>query len=150
MLRSAVALSVLVLGLVLLSARPVRAPQDPEPVLAGGALLEHMEGLKKNLKGAAMAMQAQDGEKALQHVAEMQRLVLLAKLETPPNEEEKPEAERDAHRLAFRKDLIHLLQELAGMEVELLDEDWEKAFGRVTGPLFRMRTQAHDRYQLSK
>ena len=61
-----------------------------------------------------------------------------------------PEAERDSHRVEFRKDLARLLAELAGMELEVLDGEWQKAFGRVTGSLYRMRMKAHEKYQLAK
>jgi hypothetical protein len=109
-----------------------------------------MEALKTNLKAAAMALERTDTTGALKHIAEMQRLVLLAKLEVPANLEAKPDKQRDAYRAEFRKDLVRLMQELLGMELEVLDGDWEKAFGRVAGPLFRMREAAHEKYQDDK
>ena len=110
-------------------------------------LAEHMEGLKANLKGIAMALQGSDAETALRHLGEMQRIVLLAKLESPPNLDEQPEREREAHTVKFRKGLVHVLQELAGMELELLDGEYEKAFARVTGSLYTLRESSHDKFK---
>ena len=119
---------------------------EPNAASADG-LAEHMEGLKTNLKGVAMALQGPDAETALRHLAEMQRIVLLAKLESPPNLDEQPESERHAHRQEFRKSLVRVLQELAGMELEILDGDYEAAFARVTGPLYTLRESSHDKFQ---
>ena len=116
-------------------------------ILLVHGLAEHMEGLKTNLKGVAMALQGPDAETALRHLAEMQRIVLLAKLESPPNLDEQPESERHAHRQEFRKSLVRVLQELAGMELEILDGDYEAAFARVTGPLYTLRESSHDKFQ---
>jgi len=148
MLRSILVLSCSLLTLAFLPVGASHAPRGPVP--AQGDLLQHMEGLKKNLKGAAMALQASDDESTLRHIAEMQRLVLLAKLESPPNLEQQAVDERDAHRVGFRRSLALLLQDLAGMEVEILDGEREKAFGRVTTSLFRLREESHAKYQLSK
>ena len=150
MLRSIVAVSALALAVAIPSGAAPGAPQDPAPASEGGVLLEHMKGLKKNLKGVAMSLQKSDSKQVLHHIAEMQRLVLLAKLEAPANLEEKPEDERESHSTEFRKDMIGLLQELAGMEIEVLDGELEKAFGRVTGSLYRLREAAHEKYQSSK
>lgn len=138
------------LGLITLLAASPPPSQSEAPVLAGGALLEHMEGMKEHLKGIAMGLQANDSPATLEHVAELQRIVLLAKLETPPNLDEQPESQRAEHRKQFRTDLARLLQELAGMEIDVLADDHEAAFARVAGALLSMRKDAHAKYQLGK
>ena len=128
---------------LLAAARPASAPKAPP----AGELLAHMEGLKEHLKGVAMGLQAEDEAAVLEHVAEMQRLVLLAKLTTPPNLDQQPEKKRAAHRTAFRRDLALLLEDLVGLELDVLDGKPRKAFKRVTGSLFKLREAAHERYQ---
>ncbi len=141
MLRPSLALAGLCLCLALPIANARRVPPSEGP------LLELMEGLKEHLKGVAMGLQASDDAATLEHIAEMQRLVLLTKREDPSNLGEQPESKRDSHRAAFRRDLALVLGELAAMEVEVLDGERQEAFGRVTGALFRMREEAHERYQ---
>lgn len=112
-------------------------------------LRAHMEGLKTHMKGTAMALQSPEGrDKALEHIAELQRIVLLAKLEAPSNLGEVAEKERAEHAKDFRRDLTLVLRELAEMEIHVLDGEMEKAFARVVDPLFPMREAAHEKYQL--
>jgi hypothetical protein len=107
-----------------------------------------MEGLKTHLKGAAMALQnPDDRDAALVHIAELQRLVLLSKLEAPSNLNEVPEEERAEHRASFRRDLALVLREFVEMEIHVLDGETEKAFARVIDPLYPMRETAHEKYQ---
>ncbi len=146
MFRTAFLAACLLLSTVLLPLRASTSPTSPS-TSPGSALAEHMEGLKENLKGIAMALQGPDAERALRHVAEMQRIVLLAKLEIPPNLEEQPSADRDAHRVQFRKSLIAILQELAGMELDILDGEYEKALARIMGPLLQLRESSHERFK---
>ena len=146
MLRLTLSAACIALFLAALPARASRSttPDDSEQ------LLEHMEGLKENLKGVAMSLQGTDTSATLRHVAEMQRLVLLAKLLAPSNLDEQPAADQDKHRVEFRSDLIGLLKELADMELEILAGKPADAFKRVTGSLYKMREEAHAAYQRSE
>lgn len=137
--------------LVLLPALLVARPSDPPPRQAPPeSLLACMEAMKAELKGTAVALRAADPAIALEHVAELERFVLLAKLHDPANLAELPEADREAHRLAFRATLVGVLKELADLELDLLDGRTEDAAARIAGPLFRMRQEAHARFQSSK
>jgi len=147
MRRSLALATCLSLGVALLPSYASRATVVEPRATSADGLAEHMEGLKTNLKGVAMALQGSDAETALRHLAEMQRIVLLAKLESPPNLDEQPEREREAHRAEFRKSLVRVLQELAGMELEILDGEYDKAFARVTGSLYTLRESSHDKFQ---
>ena len=127
----------------------VSLPLGQEPATpAAPTLLEHMGGMKTHMKGAAMALQdpAKKSE-ALHHIAELQRLALLSKLEAPSNLEEIPEGERDAHTTSFRRDLVLVLREFVEMELSVLDGKPQEAFARVVKPLYPMREAAHDKYQ---
>jgi hypothetical protein len=107
-----------------------------------------MESMKTHLKGLAMALQREDGrDAALGEVAELQRLVLAAKLETPPGLDGMPQGERAAHALAFRRELAAVLRELAELEIDLLEGRREAAQTRVRKSLFELRERAHERFQ---
>ena len=133
-----------VLALVLIVAAAPGAPQDTPHQTP---LLDCMESMKVELKGIAMSLQGKDEVKALEHIAAMQSLVLLAKLELPPNLDQIPEEGRAAHRVGFRKELIAVLKELAVMEEHVLDGDLEAAFKSVIDPLYPLRERAHEAYQ---
>ena len=133
-------------ALILAAAGP--APlQDSGGKPAQTPLLQAMEGIKTHMKGTAMALQGGARDEALKHIAEIQRLVLLAKLEAPANLTEVPEEKRAAHRTAFRKDIVVLLKEFADMEVDVLEGRFEEAFGRVIDPLYPYREASHDKYK---
>lgn len=120
----------------------------PAPPPADGTLHDTMEELKSHLKATAVALK-RDGstEEILHHVAEMERLVLLAKLETPPNLDQIPETGRAEHALSFRRDLVEVLQVIASMELDVLDGRRDDAAATIVDPLFPMRERAHELYQ---
>lgn len=145
MSKTSIRIACLVLGtaLILSATRPPAVPEQEQP----SALLEAMEGLKTHLKGTAMALQRSSRDEALENIAGMQRFVLLAKLEAPADLGEIAEEKREAHRTAFRKDLVLLLKELADMELDVLEGRYKKAFARVVDPLYPLREAAHEKYQ---
>jgi hypothetical protein len=120
----------------------------PRAAQEQSALRVTMETMKTHLKGLAMALQRPDGrDAALGEVAELQRLVLAAKLESPPKLDDLPEADRAAHASGFRRELAAVLRELAELEIDLLEGRSEAAQARVRKSLFEMRERAHERYQ---
>lgn len=142
------------LSLAVLVGAPRTAPppsEEPTPLRAA------MEDLKAHLKVVALSLRAgadpttpqgaAAAERALEHVAGMQAAALAAKAEAPPEAGELPEAERAAHRTAFRRDLALLLGELADLEVELLEGRRDDAAARIAGSLFQLREASHERYQ---
>jgi hypothetical protein len=114
------------------------------------ALHGFMKGLKDQLKPAAAAVKAEDAAAALPPIAEMQRLVLLAKLEPPANLAEVAAGEQEAHATAFRRELATLLGELAQLEIEVLDGRFDEAMARIQGPLFQLREAGHDKFKKAK
>ena len=130
-----------------LAAAPAPTPTALQDPPSATPLRESMEGMKTELKGIATALQAREGSRALEHIAAMQALVLRAKLESPPNLDQVAEAERAAHRVRFRKDLILVLRELATMEEHVLDGDLDRAFASVVDPLHPLRERAHAAFQ---
>jgi hypothetical protein len=144
----------LLLPWVLLTAALAAAAADPKgpppPRAADDVVHDAMEGLKKQLKLLATATPdpARRAE-ALGALSEMQRFVLVAKAEKPSNLGERPEAERPAHALAFRRDLAQLLAELARIEIALCEDRPDDALLSVKGVLPELREAGHDKYQES-
>ncbi len=141
------AAALLLAGLALvptaLLAFPVHAGSAPESELE-----ELMYVLKRHLKGASTALQDPTQEAAaLEHIAELQKAALAAKLLAPANLDELPEDERDQHTREFRRDMAKVLGVLVAMEIDVLEGHGDKAMARVVDPLFPMREAAHEKYQ---
>jgi hypothetical protein len=119
-----------------------RAPEENEVVHRA------MEGLKGNLKKLRGALEAGGKQaEALAAVASMQKHALEAKAGGPSNLAEKPEAERAAHALAYRREIAVLLGELAALEVEVIDGQDQAALARAKDRLITLRDGAHERFQ---
>ena len=120
-----------------------------EPGAHEDALHEHMEAMKEHLKLVATGARSPEGslDDALASIAKLQAHVLAAKLLTPERVDQAPEADRDAERREFRRRMAGVLGELAKIETHLLDDDREKAWAIISGPLFQMREDGHDRFQ---
>ena len=111
-------------------------------------LHDNMKQIKKHLKVVGTSVEdSASREKVLAAITQMEGLMLLSKLEDPSNLSEKPEAKRAAHTIAFRKDMIASLIEVLKLEVAVLDGDTEMAVEIIKGPLYSMRSEAHERYQ---
>jgi soluble cytochrome b562 len=126
---------------------PVR-PASPALVAEETPLAEAMDTLKANLK--VLARSAQDPAKeteALEALSAMQAAVLQAKTYDPQNLMEVPAAERDAHKRAFREQMLVLLQRLAGLEILLLEGKRSEVVAEIKGPLMELRNAAHERFQ---
>lgn len=150
----ATALAAALVSLLLIAwALPQDAPRDrPGVVIAAQQepveLVDHMFGMKKNLK--ALSQGLADGmptDGLLTYVTAMQESTMAAKTMDPTNLDELPEKQRDAHRRAFRADLALLLIELTKVEIDLLANRGEDASARITGELFKLRKASHEKYQ---
>ena len=97
-------------------------------------------------EGARLVLNART-EESLASIAEMQRLALAAKLEAPANLELIAEADRDAHRLAFRKDMNALAMMLLEIEADILDGASAAAMDKIEGSLYQLREDSHQRYR---
>jgi molybdopterin converting factor small subunit len=128
------------------------APGEPAAAAPGAVLGEKtledvMQGLKEKLKQLSAALEGKKQQDALVAVGEMQRLVQLAKTHEPKNLNDTPKAGRPAQVVAFRKDLIGMLRELADVEVEVLDEQYDAALAKVNGQVIQMRDAGHKKYK---
>jgi hypothetical protein len=111
-------------------------------------LHDNMKQIKKHLKLVGTFVEdSASREKVLAAITQMEGLLLLSKLEEPSNLSEKPEARRAAHTIAFRKDMIASLIQVLKLEVAVLDGDTEEAAEIIKGPLYSMRSEAHELYQ---
>jgi soluble cytochrome b562 len=124
---------------------PAHAP--PKAGAAEASLRDVMNGLKNNIKTLSTACAGKAREPALAAVAEMERLVLVGKGFEPQNQADTPEADRPQHLVDFRKDMLHLLKELADLEGDLLDGNFDAASKRIDTALPDLRDEAHDKYK---
>jgi hypothetical protein len=148
-------------ALWLSSAQTPEAPKERPPAQEGGRgpgrgarggedspLHAAMEGLKADLRKLGGLLKAGDKQSdALAAVADMQRLVLEAKLLQPSNLPEIAEAGRPAHVLAYRKQMAELLQEVATLEIDVIDGENAAALELIKGRLTEMRDVGHEKFQ---
>ena len=113
-----------------------------------GDLQEYMKGLKNNLKVLAGALQSPyDDEASLSALNEMQIITIAAKRLQPSNLTDILPAKQAAHTKAYRASMARLLQELAAIEIDVLEQRHSAAFKRIKSELFEMRDSAHDKFQ---
>ncbi|HEX5011326.1 MAG TPA: hypothetical protein VFY71_13090 [Planctomycetota bacterium] len=137
-----VAALLLVVAGVGLGAAPVAPPAPVE------TLEDVMQDLKFGLKQLTTALEARKAPDALNAVGDMQRLVVAAKTHEPSNlPKSASKEEKAAQALAFRRDLIGVLRELADIEVDVLDAHLDQALEKVNGPLIQMRDAGHKKYK---
>jgi hypothetical protein len=124
--------------------------QDPpvasEPDLE---LFDHMleiKGLVRDLARSSAKPETRDD--ALRGVAELQKHVVAAKSMSPPGVDAKPEAERVAFVLSFRKAMTELLREVAELELDIIEDRNDEAVARITTTLIEMRDKAHETFQI--
>lgn len=133
---------VLVMATAVLVLAAATTPDDHQ------SLHELMEGLKDNLKGISKNLENESQRPvALQHIAQMEGIVLLAKEQEPTNMDAVPEADRAAHALAFRSAMAALLAELAAIEQDICAGDNAAAMTAVRGKLLDLRNAGHDEFQ---
>jgi soluble cytochrome b562 len=113
----------------------------------GGELEDAMYGLKNHLKKLSRALTPDTNAEALEHITEMQRIVIDAKGLVPSNLAEIPEAGRAKHQLAFRMEMLTLLTELIAIEVDVMEANYEGAMERLRGSLLEIRNRSHDKFQ---
>ena len=122
-------------------------PHAPPAPGAPPDLGDVMNGLKGDLKALDAAVTAKKTDDAINAVSDMERLVIEAKRCQPENIADKPEADRAAEVVAFRKDLIAMLTQLVSLETEVLDGKFDAASARISGPLMDLRDESHDKYR---
>ena len=130
-------------------AHPAQAAPAGHPSAAGpeASLLDVMDEMKARLKSLSASCTVKAQEPALAAVMEMQRLILVAKAFEPNTMADKPEAERPAHLTAYRKELLRTLKELADLEADLLDGNFDAATKRVETSLPDLRDEAHEQFK---
>lgn len=134
-------ISLSLVGICLLAASVPSSRDD-------GELYKLMKSLKGHLKTLAGALQSPDTDEAsLAALSEMQVITIAAKRLLPTNLEDVPEAKRAAHTKAYKVDMARLLQELAAIEIDVLERRHSEAFERIKSGLLEMRESAHDKFQ---
>jgi len=121
--------------------RPERA-QEKENALEGA-----MNTMKSEVRALGKGINAESRDKSLERIANFQKAVLAAKLETPPTAADVP-ADKKAEFLAgFRKKLIEVLAASCRLETAVLDGKYDDATKIVTSDLKQLQTEGHDKYK---
>lgn len=131
------------------------AGQDGGAASAGGEaaaeeldLFEHMLQVKALVRDlAGLAGDASKKVEALPVITQLQGHIIAAKQLTPPAAETRPEGERAAFNLAFRKSMTELLREVAELELDIIEDRNAEAAERITKKLIEMRDAAHELFQ---
>ena len=120
----------------------------PAAMLSDGPDLQDlMGGIKKNMKIVGLSVEDPAANaRALAAVNEMEVMLLAAKTHGPPNLNEVPRADREAHAIAFRVDLAKTLIETLKIEIAVLEGRRDEAMDFLRGPLREMRDAGHEKY----
>jgi soluble cytochrome b562 len=107
-----------------------------------------MEGLKKHMKplNQLIADPAKNAE-SLQHLVEMQGLVLEAKKYEPPSATALKDDAKAKHLNEYQIEMTKLLVEVATMELDVRAGDNAKAQASIKARLVKMRDAGHDKFQ---
>ena len=112
-------------------------------------LSDVMRGMKTQLKLLTEALQGPliSEPQALSALTEMQLLSIAAKRGDPPHMDELTPKRQITTRKAFKADLARLLQELAAMEIDVLEGHPEQAVARLRADLLPLRDAAHEKFE---
>jgi hypothetical protein len=125
--------------------------QDPPAQVEEAAapeLFDHMLEVKALVRDLSrLAGDATKKSEALPLITELEGHIIAAKEMVPPAAEVKPEAERPAFVLSFRKAMTELLREVAELELDIIEDRNDQAVERITTTLIQMRDKAHEVFQ---
>ena len=121
--------------------RPERG-QEKENPLEGA-----MNTMKSELRSLGRGITAENRDKSLERIANFQRQVLTAKLETPPNAAPLEGAAKVEFMTGFRRKLIEVLATSCKLETAVLDGKYEDATKIVTVDLKALQNEGHDKYK---
>ena len=115
-----------------------------EPALSDG-----MRAMKVQLKALTAALQGPliNEPQALSALSELQVLTIKAKRGDPPHIDEFAPKRQLATRKAFKTQLARLLQELAAIEIEVLNGEYAQAVVRIRSGLLPLRDAAHEKFE---
>ena len=136
------------LGLAAANAPTSQEPGKHEEHAGGDEALEHaMEAMNGSLKALLKGVDANNKDKALEHVAKLQTNVLIAKLATPPMAEKLDAAKRPAFLAGYRHKLVDVLAASCKLEAAILDGKFDEANKVAKEELTRLKKEGHDEYQ---
>lgn len=138
---------VLAVAMVVSAATLIAAAPKQDDV----SLHDRMEVLRNNLR--ALARNVADPAKqqeSLKLVAEMQKHIVAAKEQPAPKLNTQPEGAREAYGLAYRKAMTEVLEELARLEIDIIDKNGEQATKRIRENLVKMRDAAHEKFNVDE
>jgi|GEM_PF-2647243 len=113
------------------------------------ALSDAMRGMKVQLKLLNEGLKGPlvNEPQALAALTELQVLTIAAKRGDPPHLDGLAPKRQRTTRNAFKADLARLLQELAAMEIDVLEGHPEQAVARLRADLLPLRDAAHEKFE---
>ncbi|MCL4210801.1 MAG: hypothetical protein HRU76_02500 [Phycisphaeraceae bacterium] len=115
------------------------------------SLHDRMEVLRNNLRSLARSVgDPAKQQESLKLVAEMQKHIVAAKEQPAPKLDTLPAAEREPYGLAYRKAMTEVLEELARLEIDIIDRNAEQATKRIRENLVKMRDAAHEKFNVDE
>ena len=121
--------------------RPERGQEHENP------LEGDMNTMKAELRALGKGINAESRDKALERIANFQKAVLAAKLETPPNAADVPADKKAEYVAGFRRKLIEVLATSCKLETAVIDGKYDDATKIVTSDLKQLQTEGHDKYK---
>ncbi len=118
---------------------------------AGNEVLEaYMEDLQRSLRSLQKKLdQAEVREEVIAEVCRLQKVAIDAKGQVPSRIAAKPEEERSAERVAYRKQMQEVVRTLLDLEGALLDDDAEAAMEHLRA-LDESKQRGHDRFKAAR
>jgi hypothetical protein len=121
--------------------RPERGQEKDSP------LEGDMNTMKAELRALGKGINAESRDKALERIANFQKAVLAAKLETPPTAAEVPADKKAEYVAGFRRKLIEVLATSCKLETAVIDGKYDDATKIVTNDLKQLQNEGHDKYK---
>ena len=148
--RSTPVLLVAAAALGLIAWLPARAQEKGRPEHGQekeNALEGAMNTMKAELRGLSKGINADNRDKSLERIANFQKAVLAAKLETPDTIAKVEDAKKAEFKAGFRKQLIEVLVTSCKLETAVLDGKYDDAAKLISGDLKKLQDEGHEKYR---
>lgn len=127
--------------------KPEKGPEQHERGQKEEDLEGYMNTMKAELRALSKGITAENRDKSLERVANFERAVLAAKLETPPNAAALEGDKKAEFMNGFRKKLIEVLATACKLETAVIDGKYDDATKIVTVDLKQLQSEGHDKYK---
>ena len=132
-------------GFTMIESSPSQQDDPAKPM----SLHNHMEIIKRDMRSLFKAAASPDTKAdALKAVSDMELHFVEAKNLEPESAEKVAEADREAYKLDYRRQMAEVLRELTDIELLIINDKNEEAVNQIKDKLVEMRNTAHDKFQV--